>query len=341
MTPWKSLAESACSRRDFLTGLGGTALLASVPALLNPESACATPLRGDRLLRFAHLTDLHFTTRAQNRYPTSHQHIVRAVESLNQQSLNFVLFTGDMVHFPEDLTEELPALLDALKGLNCPYYCLMGNHDAEGRQLKRRKHTLMNGLGDQGLAHGQSYYSFCPLPGLRIIALDTTDTGEDCYSGWTGHMSPDQLRWLEKTLHASREETVFLALHHPPITPYPFMDKLRFEAKTAAHLEHLLLQHPHVQLAFAGHYHFGGCDSFGRARLLIGPSLVEHPHPYRIVELVKAAQAGTLARFTWHTLNLHPDDDERCAFGLPGLRGHSLQRLSYGRQGQLLLPEPG
>ena len=34
-------------------------------------------VRGRRVTRFAHLTDLHFTTRKQNRYPTSHAHIRR------------------------------------------------------------------------------------------------------------------------------------------------------------------------------------------------------------------------------------------------------------------------
>lgn len=332
---------STCSRRAFLTRVGSAAVLASIPVFPASVPANAHSLTGDCLLRFAHLTDLHFTTRTQNRYPTSHRHIVRAIESLNQQMLDFVLFTGDMVHFPEDLEGDLPVLVDALKGLNCPYYCLLGNHDAEGTHLKKRKETLFNSLGDDGLSNGQAYYSFSPSPGIRIVSLDTTDTGEDCYRGWTGHMGAEQLRWLEKILHASRDETVFLALHHPPITPYPFMDKLRFDPKTAAHLESLIWKYPQVRLAFAGHYHFGGCNAFGPAQLLIGPSLVEHPHPYRIVELFKAPEAGTLAHFSWHTLNLHPADDERCAYGLAGLRGHGLQTLSYGREGQLFFPSHG
>jgi hypothetical protein len=327
------------SRRDFLNDVGRAALLATLSPLAHPAKAWAHAASdtGAPVLRFAHLTDLHFTTRAQNRYPTSHQHIVRAVGTLNQESLDFVLFTGDMFHFPEDLDGDLPALTDALKQLNCPYYCLIGNHDAEGPQLKRRKLTLMENLGDQGLAHGRSFYSFSPRPGFRFIALDTTDTGEDSYTGWTGHVSDQQLNWLQDTLKAYREEKVFLALHHPPITPYPFLEKLRFEPKTASHLEYILRAHPQVQLAFAGHYHFGGWNSFAHAQLLIGPSLVEHPHPYRIVELFEASNAQTWARFSWHTLNLHPEDDERCVWSLAGLRGHGLQGLSYGRQGQVLL----
>ncbi|MEB3284929.1 MAG: metallophosphoesterase [Candidatus Sericytochromatia bacterium] len=333
--------SEAITRRQFVTRTGAYAAGFAVPGWIPGHSNEAKEYNGPRLLRFAHLTDLHFTSRVQSRYPTSHRHIVRAVEALNSEWLDFVLFTGDMFHFPEDFETELPALRDALKGLNCPYYCLFGNHDAEGTGLRQRKLRIATLLGDRGLAEGNSYYSFTPVPGLRIIALDTTDTGEDHYHGWGGTISQRQFVWLREILRAARDETVFLALHHPPITPYPFLEKLRLEPKTAHRLGQIIAEHTQVQLAFAGHYHFGACDQFAGAHLIIGPSLVEHPHPYRLFELFQTPEGALRTHFSWHTLPLHEHEDERCVWSLAGIRGHSLQQISYARTGNLLIRGPG
>jgi predicted MPP superfamily phosphohydrolase len=210
-------------RRLFMKGMGAAAATLALPSALKDRRAEATPLTngGLRLARFAHVTDLHFTNRPQNRYPTSHVHLKRAVCDLNAQDLDFVLFTGDIFHYPHDVEEELPIVRDALNGLRHPYYMAIGNHDTEGDGLARRKRLLADGLGDQGLANGDPYYSVSPLPGLRLIVLDTTDVEGDSYHAWTGSFSEKQAKWLKSTLAKHRDETVFIAMHHPPVTPYP------------------------------------------------------------------------------------------------------------------------
>ena len=93
------------TRRTFMKGMGAVAASMALPQMFmgrEAEARVATS-NGIRMIRFAHLTDLHFTTRKQNRYPTSHVHIKRAVADLNAQDLDFVLFTGDMFHYPEDI----------------------------------------------------------------------------------------------------------------------------------------------------------------------------------------------------------------------------------------------
>ena len=128
---------------------------------------------------------------------------------------------------------------------------------------------------------------------------------------------------------------------HPPITPYPFMDRLKFESPDARALAEVLKPHRHVQLALAGHYHFGGRNRFGPAELLLGPSLVEHPHPYRIVDVHQVdGKVGAIAHH-WHTLRLHGDHDDACAFGTAGVRSFALMRLSYVHEGVLPLALPG
>lgn len=331
------------TRRSFLKGIGVAAAAAALPLL--PAGAASAGVKiipaGKRLMRFAHLTDLHFTNRKQNRYPTSHYHIRQAVADLNSQDLDFVLFTGDMFHFPQDMGHEMEALTDALKGLEHPYYCAIGNHDAEGDHVKARKAFFKRDIGDAGIAAGDDYYTFSPMDGLRFVVLDSTDVEGDAYHAWTGHLGDRQMRWLAETLKKHREETIFIAIHHPPLTPYPFMDKLKFEAQPREQLAQLLLQYPNVQLMFAGHYHFGGRNKFGNTELLLGPSLVEHPHPYRIVEVAKLQEDGRgVVSYEWKSLHLHGDNDEACEHGTAGLRSLGLMRLSYQHNGFMPLALP-
>lgn len=329
-------------RRTFMKGAVALAASAIAAPLLPANAGTRIIPAGKRLMRFAHITDLHFTNRKQNRYPTSHYHIKQAVADLNGQDLDFVLFTGDMFHFPEDMGTEMEALTDALKGLKIPYYCAIGNHDAEGDGVIARKRFFNANIGDRGLVDGANYYTFSPVDGIRFVVLDSTDVDGDAYHAWTGHLAEQQMKWLEATLTKHREETIFVAIHHPPVTPYPFMDKLKFEQAPRDHLADMLNRFPNVQLMFAGHYHFGGRNRFGKAELLLGPSLVEHPHPYRIVEVQKLKENGhgTVA-YEWKSLHLHGDEDVACAHGTPGVRSYGLMRLSYEHNGFMPLALPG
>lgn len=332
---FESTILAPVTRRTFMKGFGAAAASMALPSLFLGAEAEARVATGGglRMSRFAHITDLHFTTRKQNRYPTSHVHIKRAVADLNNQDLDFVLFTGDMFHFPEDIEHEMPALQDALKGLNKPFYIALGNHDVEGDKISKRKKFVCNQVGDRGLCNGDPFYTFSPAPGIRFIVLDSTDVDGDSYHVWTGHISERQFKWLKEQLVKFRDESVFIAMHHPPVTPYPFMDKLRFDTPDSHRLESLLKQFPNVQAMFAGHYHFGGRNTFANAELILGPSLVEHPHPYRIVEVQHMEKGKGAVHYQWQSLNLHGDEDQACSHGTAALRSLGLLNLSYSRTG--------
>lgn len=333
------MSDWVLPRRTFLKGAGLVAASAlAVPLAGKLRDARASELAsaatGTRLYRFAHVTDLHYTTRAQNRYPTSHAHIKQAVADLNRQDLDGVIFTGDLFHFPQDVESELPGFVDALSGLKHPYYVALGNHDVEGARIGHRKKLLANSLRDHGLAQSERpYYSALLAPGVRLVVLDSTDVDADEYHVWTGQLSGRQLRWLERTLEASRDEMVLIALHHPPVTPYPMMDRLKFEEAPRQALEALLEKHPNVQLMLAGHYHFGGRNRFAHAQLLLGPSLVEHPHPYRVVEVLQTSRGVGAVRYQWQTLDMHPAADAPCAGSMAAVRSFGLMRLSYMTEG--------
>lgn len=284
-------------------------------------------------IRFAHLTDLHFTTLMQSRYPTVVRVLERAIEDLNAQDLDFVLFTGDLFHFPERLGEELDPMRELLSRLRHPYYLTFGNHDVEGLHVRDRKRLLMRELEDQGLSGGDPFYDCSPAPGLRLVALDSTDTEDEHYLTWRGNFGKKQAEWLGQTLKRNDGELVLVAMHHPPITPYPLMGALKFEDEDAARLRSAIAPYPNIPLVLCGHYHLSSSTPYGPTTVLTGPSIVEHPHQYRVFEVVQHGSTHEV-RFTWRSVPLDEREDAPCAIGT-ALRHMALNRLSYARRGSV------
>ncbi len=71
-------------------------------------------------LRIAQLSELHISTKSDPNY--LHQLVVK----LNEQELDLVLFTGDLI---KSFASKLRTQLHALKGLDAPAYYVNGNHD--------------------------------------------------------------------------------------------------------------------------------------------------------------------------------------------------------------------
>lgn len=283
-------------------------------------------------VRFAHLTDLHFTTLAQSRYPTTNTVLEAAIDDLNSQDLDFVLFTGDLFHFPERIGHEIDAMLAALSRLKHPFYVGFGNHDVEGYHVDERKRFLMRELNDHGLSRGMPYYHVAPAPGIRLIMLDSTDTDDSHYLTWRGRFSQTQADWLSDTLSNSRNELAIIGVHHPPITPYPLMGSLKFEAADQGRLRSAIESYSHVPLVLCGHYHISSSAPFASTRVLTGPSLVEHPHQYRVLE-VQPLDSRHEISFYWRSVPLDEAEDAPCAIGT-ALRHMALNRLSFARQGK-------
>lgn len=289
--------------------------------------------RTARPVRFAHLTDLHFTTLVQRRYPDVVGVWARTIADLNAQELDFVLFTGDLFHFPERLPVELPMMRALLDELRHPFYMALGNHDVEGHDVRARKELLMGHLGDRGLAGGSPWYVAEPAPGVRLVVLDSTDTPDPHYVTWRGRFSEAQARWLDATLRTPFQGLTLLAMHHPPVTPYPLMGSLKFEDADRARLLAALAPHAHARVLLSGHYHLSSSARFGPATVFTGPSLVEHPHQYRVLEM---SPGGQELAFHWHQLSGDARCEAACRVGT-AMRHVTLNRLSYARRGRLVL----
>lgn len=266
-------------------------------------------------LRFAQLTDLHFTAARVARYPTVTHVFERTIEDLNEQDLDFVLFTGDLFHLPHRVERDLPVFRDIIKYLRHPFYVSFGNHDVEGGNTQARKNYLIAELGDAGISQGSPWYTFSPIKGTRLIVLDSTDSGAEDYHTWRGRFTSRQARWLAETLEAHRDEAVIIGMHHPPVTPYPLMDLLKFGDRDRVRLQWAMRGHDHVAAILCGHYHLTASHPFGPTQVLTGPSLVEHPHRYRIFSLHAQGEGKGHLEYAVRQVPVCPVQDGPCAKG--------------------------
>lgn len=284
-------------------------------------------------IRLAHLTDLHFCAGALPRYPASHDVLRRTVAALNAQDLDAVVVTGDLFDFPDRLHEDGPALAALMRDLRHPWYVAVGNHDVEGRRVAARRRYLAETLGDHGLARAEESFYHVPLGhGVHLVVLDTTDNGEADYLTWRGHVSARQLAWLDATLGRLAGEMVIVGLHHPPVAPYPLMDALKFHEPDKRRLARVLAKHAHEPVMLCGHFHMAGCLPFGKAGVLAGPGLIEHPHQYRVFEI--RPEQG-LITFHLEEVPSAEGECEACVRGPARFRSRLLRNLSHARSGHL------
>jgi len=280
--------------------------------------------------RFAHLTDLHLGTVPCREYPTAIAVVRSAVAECNRLGLDFVVLTGDLLDDTVHLERDLHLLRELLDGLDCPFYLGVGNHDMQGRDIPARRMLWRQVFPDLARERGL-YYHHDPVPGLRLIMLDTTETPEVDYLTWRGFVSLEQADWFSRTLETLDGRVPLVGLHHPPRPPLPFLRLMRLmppdERRLLDCLEGLTVE----GFLLAGHYHVSHARRVGRATILTGPSLVEHPHAFRVCEL---DERGLHVR--WHALPGEPLPRRVFTLGTR-LRHRVIARLNRAHHGSFPL----
>jgi len=159
-------------------------------------------------VRFAVITDIHFGTLGYSKegilakLGTRAPRLLRAfVRRMNKEvKPAFVVQMGDII---EDKTPNADRVhireaIQILKGLRCPLYHTIGNHDLRNITLKTFKD--LTGIKN-------SYYSF-DAGGIRGIVLFSDDRNKK-----KPVISPAQCRWLARNLKGCALPTIIF-LHH-------------------------------------------------------------------------------------------------------------------------------
>lgn len=266
------------SRREALKAAGFLGAAAMLGGSL-PRAAAATPAARSqprRVLRLAHLTDLHIQPERR-----AYEGVVACLHHAQSQAdkPDLILTGGDLimdalVTKQARVKTQWDLLLKAFKNeCSIPVEHCLGNHDIWGWHKSKTgttgdeptwgKRWAMDVLGLPG-----PYRSF-DRAGWHFVVLDSVYPDGDA-GQYIGRLDEAQHEWLAADLAAVPETTPVLVLSHIPIltvTPMAVtQDKVGRDWRVPAsymltdwrRLHALFQKHPNVKLALSGHMHL--CD---------------------------------------------------------------------------------
>lgn len=255
-------------RRTFLQLAGLPALAAAVPALARTEESKAR-----RLLRVAHLTDIHVQPGLHA--PEGMTAALRHAQGLADPP-DFILFGGDCIgdalENPRDsVLKQWDVWSHVLATeLRLPARQCLGNHDIYGWKLRHvpgveEDEMFGKGYALKRLGLTSAYYSF-NQNGWHFVVLDSMqpDSGNQ---GYVGRLDEIQFAWLEWDLAGVDATTPVCVLSHIPILSVAaFLDgdltrEVTWEVPgawmhiDAKRIKDLFGRHPNVKVCLSGHLH--------------------------------------------------------------------------------------
>lgn len=192
----------------------------------------------------AQITDLHIVEADAliNGRVNGNALLARAVAAINrlQPRPDALLITGDLTD--NGRPAEYAALRQLLAPLTMPIYLIPGNHD--------KRTALREAFSDHDYlpASGELYYLVEHFAPLRVIALDTVLPGAS-----HGHLSSEQLAWLDQRLAEAPSAPTVVMMHHPPFTVGMGMDRIR--CQNGDEVAAVLANYHHVERLLCGHCH--------------------------------------------------------------------------------------
>jgi Icc protein len=265
------MTQYSLSRRGFLYVAGALSVAAATacePALSKPS---------ERVLRMAHLTDIHLEQRGDARVG-----MAKALEHAQAQAdpPDFILNTGDSImdslQTPKEYSLAEWDLFNEILKKECslPVFHAIGNHDVFGWGLPGadQEQASMDPLygkamAMQALGLTSRYYSFNQA-GWHFVVLDSTAPREiESDIPYTGRLDEEQVTWLIADLEATPAATpVCVASHIPILCACEFFDGDLATTGNwvvpgawmhidAGRLRELFLAHPNVRACLSGHAH--------------------------------------------------------------------------------------
>ena len=257
------------TRREFLVNtaiLGIAATRVSAPA---KESPPPFPPNRKRVLRIAHLTDIH--VQPEQGAPQGMARALRHAQNLADKP--DVIFNGgdaimDALKADKARTKTQWQVWQSVLRQECalPLEHCLGNHDVWGWELKEKAEPGQHygkqwALEEFGLT---SRYRSFDRAGWHFIVLDSTHQAP---SGYIAKLDEPQFEWLKEDLQRTPATTPACVLSHIPIICFcSFFDGesekdgmwkvpgawMHIDARR---LKDLFYQHANVKLCLSGHIH--------------------------------------------------------------------------------------
>lgn len=169
---------------------------------------------------------------------------------------DLLLLSGDLTEFGDAASYR--RLAEMLADFPCPVHLMVGNHDHRAALREVFPATPLD---------RQFVQYVVPLPGLRLIALDTVEPGRH-----GGALCEARADWLRGQLDADLETPVIIAMHHPPaVTGLDWLDGAA-EAGWIARFTAAIAGRRQVRAIIAGHVHRSIHAQLGSVPVIVCPS---------------------------------------------------------------------
>lgn len=204
-------------RRQFLKSFTVLGALAASPALARTSWDITGSERGS--LRLAFFTDVH--ARPGGRVPEA---LAKVAAAINKERVDLVLGGGDLIDGGFNSTRaqaafEWDAYISMHRSINAEVHSAIGNRDlvavspADGSEPESDPRAAFR----ERLRLSQTTYSLDAM-GYHIIIVDSLRITDDEFQ-YHGHVSAEQLEWLQQDLsRVPMEAPIILVLHMPLAT---------------------------------------------------------------------------------------------------------------------------
>lgn len=197
-------------------------------------------------MKFAHLSDLHFTITAKD-YPSLRPGLIDVLRKVFEdvveieRHLDFISITGDLVE--QGSTEAYEGLEQILSTLSIPVFVVPGNHDKRDdlqRVFSSTHYVAKASPMDYQIDFGR----------VQLLGVDTVVEGKPF-----GRLCNDQLSWLRSMLLDDCTDHTIISMHHPPFpTGHAEFDEMA-EVEGAQELGELIRRTESKVVVLSGHVH--------------------------------------------------------------------------------------
>jgi hypothetical protein len=291
--------ERGLSRRDFVKrglAVGQAVFIGGV--LVGNFAGCTTASKKDKEtdagrktnIKLTHITDTHVTFTGKNGTALVEEsfNIFRdIIDQINEMGdIDFILFGGDNINNTDPGTKGFDEFMSIMSGVEVPYFAQFGNRESSpippGIALSKEQYaTKMNG---HGLDTGRYSWSVSPVPGLRILGLDTSIIDHD-----NGEIPQTELKWIKEEIAKYPYDTVITLSHHLLLPTWGNRDipkwSKKYLLKNYQEVNTVLEGAPQVKACLMGHHHISKIQTVNGLHYIASPATVQYPHAFRTITI--------------------------------------------------------
>jgi 3',5'-cyclic AMP phosphodiesterase CpdA len=294
-----SYSGKGLSRRSFVKyglGIGKAAFIGGL--LVGNITGCTTATKKNKEakvdrktnIKLAHITDTHVTFTGKNGtalFKESFDIFRDVIDQIKEMDdIDFILFGGDNINNTDPGTKGFDEFMNIMSSVKVPYFAQFGNREVSpippGIALSKSQYAEK--MRNHGLNTGSYSWSVSPVPGLRILGLDTTIEGHD-----NGEIPKDELKWIRKEIEKYPNDMIVTLSHHLLLPTWGNRDipkwKKKYLVKNYQEVNAIFDSAPQVKACLMGHHHVSKIQTINGLHYIASPAAVQHPHAFRTITI--------------------------------------------------------